>query len=82
MNHEPNVEQGLCGRCVHRQLVRSRRSVFLRCSLADQDPRFPRYPTLPVLACAGFTAAPAAATEPPSLTSKAGAAPAPASAED
>jgi hypothetical protein len=45
---------GLCAECVHRRLVASRRSVFLRCALADTDPRFPRYPPLPVARCAGW----------------------------
>lgn len=45
---------GLCAECLHRRLVRSRRSVFVRCGLADRDDRFPRYPRLPVLSCAGF----------------------------
>lgn len=49
---------GLCERCVHARLVASARSAFLRCGLADRDPRFPRYPPLPVLRCAGFTPAP------------------------
>jgi hypothetical protein len=44
---------GLCGDCVHRRLLASARSVFLRCALADADARFPRYPRLPVLVCAG-----------------------------
>ncbi len=50
---------GLCAACRHAGIVRSQRSVFLRCALAVRDPRFARYPTLPVVACAGF-AAPAA----------------------
>jgi hypothetical protein len=45
---------GLCERCVHARLLASPRSVFLRCGLAETDPRFPRYPPLPVLRCAGF----------------------------
>jgi hypothetical protein len=45
---------GLCATCVHRELKASARSVFLRCRLADTDPRFPRYPPLPVLACPGW----------------------------
>lgn len=45
---------GLCEHCVHARLVASARSAFLRCGLADSDPRFPRYPPLPVLRCAGF----------------------------
>jgi hypothetical protein len=35
--------------------VTSRRgSVFYRCTLADTDPRFARYPALPVLTCSGY----------------------------
>jgi hypothetical protein len=45
---------GLCATCAHLRLAASRRSVFLRCGLADEDPRFPRYPPLPVVACAGY----------------------------
>jgi len=45
---------GLCATCRHLQLVGSRRSVFVRCGLSDADPRFPRYPPLPVRACAGW----------------------------
>ena len=53
---------GLCDRCVHRQLVTTRRSAFVLCRLSHTDPRFPRYPPLPVVACAGFAPA---GTEPP-----------------
>jgi len=45
---------GLCGSCRHAMLVRSSRSVFLRCRLADSDPAFRRYPALPVDRCPGF----------------------------
>lgn len=45
---------GLCATCRHLELVGSRRSVFVRCGLAAGDPRFPRYPPLPVRACAGY----------------------------
>jgi hypothetical protein len=45
---------GLCATCVHRRLVASKRSTFLLCGLAEVDPRFPRYPPLPVVACAGY----------------------------
>lgn len=47
---------GLCATCVHRELKASARSVFLRCTLADVDPRFLRYPPLPVVACPGWLA--------------------------
>jgi hypothetical protein len=32
----------------------ARGSRFSLCELSRTDPRFPRYPNLPVLACAGF----------------------------
>lgn len=51
---------GLCATCVHRRLVASKRSVFLLCGLAETDPRFPRYPPLPVVACEGFRREPPA----------------------
>jgi hypothetical protein len=49
-----STSTGLCGRCVHRELLASARSSFLRCALSRSDTRFPRYPPLPVLACVGF----------------------------
>jgi hypothetical protein len=46
---------GLCATCAHVQrVVSSKESTFYRCRLADIDPRFRRYPVLPVLACAGY----------------------------
>lgn len=51
------AEPGLCRSCCHARLKISARSVFLRCALADQDPRFPRYPRLPVPACDGHAPA-------------------------
>ena len=54
----PAPPAGLCDACRHRRHVASARSTFVRCGLADVDPEFPRYPRLPVLACAGFEPAP------------------------
>jgi hypothetical protein len=46
---------GLCSNCVHAQTIRSDRgSTFLRCGLSDTDPRFPKYPRLPVIECSGW----------------------------
>lgn len=45
---------GLCPGCRHLRLLRSARSVFVRCALAERDPSFPRYPVLPVVECTGF----------------------------
>lgn len=54
----PLPPAGLCGRCRHAERLASPRSTFLRCARAAADPRFARYPALPVLACAGFEPAP------------------------
>ncbi len=52
------VPAGLCDRCRHARLVTSGRgSRFVLCELSRTDARFPRYPRLPVLTCAGFEAA-------------------------
>ncbi|HYU31558.1 MAG TPA: hypothetical protein VEW48_05305 [Thermoanaerobaculia bacterium] len=48
------VDPGLCATCEHLRLLASKRSVFLRCGLADTDPAFVRYPPLPVRACPGY----------------------------
>jgi hypothetical protein len=46
---------GLCATCTHRQIVRTARgSEFVLCRLSFTDPRFPKYPPLPVVACAGY----------------------------
>jgi hypothetical protein len=45
---------GLCAGCLHARIVRSKRSTFWLCERSKTDPRFPRYPTLPVVRCAGF----------------------------
>jgi hypothetical protein len=46
---------GLCATCIHTRIIRSERgSRFLRCGLSDEDPRFPKYPRLPVLTCDGW----------------------------
>ncbi|HEY4427846.1 MAG TPA: hypothetical protein VGN08_06555 [Solirubrobacteraceae bacterium] len=46
---------GLCDSCVHQQLVRNTRgSTFSLCRRSREDPAFPRYPRVPVLACPGY----------------------------
>jgi hypothetical protein len=45
---------GLCDSCVHQQLVpNTRGSVFSLCLRSRSDPRYRRYPRVPVLACPG-----------------------------
>jgi hypothetical protein len=55
------VPPGLCATCENLRILASRRSVFVRCALAESDPRFPRYPALPVAACSGYVRAEAGA---------------------
>ena len=46
---------GLCARCRHHiAIVSDRGSRFVQCGLARADPRFPKYPVVPVQACAGY----------------------------
>jgi hypothetical protein len=46
---------GLCADCVHARSVESDRgSIFLLCELSRSDPRFTKYPRLPVLFCDGY----------------------------
>ena len=49
------MELGLCPGCRHVRIIRSDRgSVFYQCLLAAIDPRFAKYPPLPVLTCPGY----------------------------
>jgi hypothetical protein len=52
----PPPPAGLCGRCRHARIVASARSTFLRCARADGDPRWAKYPRLPVVDCPGHEA--------------------------
>ena len=45
---------GLCAGCRHVDVVRSSRSTFYRCRRSFTDARFPKYPALPLLHCAGY----------------------------
>lgn len=50
------VDPGLCGRCENARRIESAKgSVFWQCTLAKTDPRFRKYPQLPVLDCSGFS---------------------------
>jgi 3-isopropylmalate/(R)-2-methylmalate dehydratase small subunit len=64
MTHDPMMDQreadrqaaGLCARCAHHAWIRNDRgSAFLRCRLSDTDPRFARFPALPIASCIGFS---------------------------
>ena len=50
---------GLCAGCRHLQIITSDRgSRFYLCRLSFTDPRFRRYPPIPVLQCQGYAPAP------------------------
>ena len=50
-----DVGVGLCATCRWVRIATNRRgSVFYRCLRAETDPRFVRYPPLPVLSCPGY----------------------------
>ena len=54
-----DLRVGQCVACRHSQPQHSAKGgTFWRCTLADDDPGFPRYPPLPVADCGGFAAAP------------------------
>lgn len=49
------MQVGLCLVCEHTRLVQTPRgSTFHRCARAEVDPRYAKYPRLPVMQCAGF----------------------------
>ncbi len=55
MDSAPTDRAGLCASCRFAEIITSSRgSTFYRCLRADTDPRFRRYPVLPVLRCAGY----------------------------
>jgi hypothetical protein len=48
---------GLCRTCRHARVIGNRRgSQFYLCQLSETDPRFAKYPRLPVLRCVGYQA--------------------------
>lgn len=55
---------GLCPGCIHSRRIESARgSAFILCELSRFDPRFPKYPRLPVLTCAGYQPEPGPAKQ-------------------
>jgi hypothetical protein len=64
MNESPPPRQpkpfaGLCDSCREARIIHSDRgAAFLRCSRADRDPAYARYPVLPVLRCPGYSRVP------------------------
>lgn len=55
------LDAGLCADCRHARRIANRRgSLFLLCARASGDPRFRRYPPLPMLRCSGHESRPPA----------------------
>ena len=50
----PKPDPGLCATCTHAQQVETPRARYWLCRLSFTDPRFAKYPRLPVLACDGY----------------------------
>ena len=51
----PGPPAGLCAACRHARRVESARGArFWLCAGSADDPRFAKYPRLPVLRCPGF----------------------------
>ena len=51
----PSGRAGLCASCRFAEVITSSRgSAFYLCTLAAGDPRFRRYPVLPVRQCDGY----------------------------
>jgi hypothetical protein len=68
MNAENKVSSqmpvGLCTNCAHARRIESARgSVFFLCQLWATDPRFAKYPRLPVLSCPGYAPMPQEPTQ-------------------
>jgi hypothetical protein len=45
---------GLCATCRHARPVDTSRNRFWLCERSASDPRYPKYPRLPVLECPGY----------------------------
>jgi hypothetical protein len=46
---------GLCADCVHARRIESDRGArFYLCELSTVDPKYRKYPALPVIRCAGY----------------------------
>ena len=57
----PSPPPGLCETCANVKVVETRKgSRFYLCTLSEVDPRFPKYPRIPVLHCIGYAPAGAA----------------------
>ena len=51
---EERAAVGLCFTCRHSRAVTTPRARYWLCRLAARDPRFEKYPRLPMLSCPGY----------------------------
>ena len=59
LHSDEHARVGLCFACRYgRVIVSDRGSRFYFCERSKTDPRFPKYPPLPVVACAGYEPTP------------------------
>jgi hypothetical protein len=50
-----NLRAGLCDTCANQRVVTNTRgSSFSLCEKSKTDPRFPKYPRIPVVECPGY----------------------------
>jgi hypothetical protein len=55
VSEAPRQPAGMCDSCRHQKLIRTGRgSVFSMCERSKAEPGYPKYPRVPVLACAGY----------------------------
>ncbi len=45
---------GLCATCRYSEQVPGRAAIYYLCARSRTDPRFPKYPNLPVITCSGY----------------------------
>ncbi len=50
----PVDPSGLCGHCAFCRAITTDRSTFYLCERSLTDPRYRKYPVLPVIACPGY----------------------------
>jgi hypothetical protein len=59
LHSDEHARVGLCFTCRYRRVIVSDRgSRFYFCERSITDPRFPKYPPLPVVACVGYEPTP------------------------
>jgi len=55
MRDAPPPPAGLCSICRHQKLIHNTRgSTFSMCLRSKEDPRYPKYPRIPVMECPGW----------------------------